>query len=46
LTWTQERDFLKWETVKGGISKVFKLPALKKKDEKKDEKKKPKKAAA
>jgi signal peptidase complex subunit 3 len=46
LTWTQEKNFLNWETVKGGISKVFKLPALKKKDEKKDETKKPKKAAA
>ena len=38
LTWTQEAGFFRWSVVKGGLSKVFKLPALKKKDEKKPEK--------
>jgi signal peptidase complex subunit 3 len=45
LTWTQQIDFWNWKVVEGGASKVFKLPALKKKDEKKDEKKTAKKAA-
>lgn len=38
LTWTREADFFRWSVVKGGVSKVFKLPALKKKDEKKAKK--------
>jgi hypothetical protein len=36
LTWTPQIEFGKWNLMKGGISKVFKLPALKKKDEKKE----------
>jgi signal peptidase complex subunit 3 len=35
LTWTPQIKFGNWNLMKGGISKVFKLPALKKKDEKK-----------
>lgn len=31
LTWTPEIRFFRWEKVKGGISKVFALPALKEK---------------
>ncbi|KAL3422915.1 signal peptidase subunit [Phlyctema vagabunda] len=33
LTWTPQVDFGGWKKIKGGVSKVFKLPALKKKDE-------------
>jgi hypothetical protein len=33
LTWTPKVEFLKWKKVKGGVSKVFKLPALKAKKE-------------
>ncbi|KAL2021240.1 hypothetical protein VTK56DRAFT_7427 [Thermocarpiscus australiensis] len=33
LTWNQDADFWKWKTLKGGLSKKFALPALKKKDE-------------
>jgi signal peptidase complex subunit 3 len=44
LTWTQQVDLWKWNTLKGGVSKIFKLPALKKKDDTKDEKKSKKKA--
>lgn len=36
LTWTPEREFGAWKMVKGGVSKVFRLPAIKaKKEEKK-----------
>ncbi|KAE9364340.1 signal peptidase-like protein [Stipitochalara longipes BDJ] len=36
LTWTPQIEFGSWKKVKGGVSKVFKLPALKvKKEEKK-----------
>lgn len=35
LTWTPQIDLGRWSLVKGGVSKVFRLPALKKKDEKK-----------
>ncbi|PMD53021.1 signal peptidase subunit [Hyaloscypha bicolor E] len=36
LTWTPQIEFGGWKKVKGGVSKVFKLPALKvKKEEKK-----------
>jgi signal peptidase complex subunit 3 len=35
LTWTPQIEFAKWKMVKGGVSKVFSLPALKKKEEKK-----------
>lgn len=31
LTWTPQIDFFKWKMVKGGVSKVFGLPALKEK---------------
>ncbi|KAJ8071223.1 hypothetical protein OCU04_001558 [Sclerotinia nivalis] len=31
LTWTPQVEFLKWKKVKGGVSKVFGLPALKEK---------------
>lgn len=33
LTWNQDVDFWRWKTLKGSLSKKFKLPALKKKDE-------------
>lgn len=35
LTWTPQIEFGKWKKVKGGVSKLFNMPALKKKDEKK-----------
>jgi len=35
LTWTPQIEILRWKKVKGGVSKVFRLPALKKKEEKK-----------
>jgi signal peptidase complex subunit 3 len=36
LTWTPQVEFGRWKKVKGGVSKMFKLPALKvKKEEKK-----------
>ena len=38
LTWTPQIEFGRWNLLKGGVSKAFKLPALKKKDEKKKEK--------
>ncbi|KAH8664108.1 signal peptidase subunit [Xylariales sp. PMI_506] len=33
LTWNQDRDYGLWKAMKGGLSKVFALPAIKKKDE-------------
>ncbi|RDW78503.1 microsomal signal peptidase subunit (Gp23)-like protein [Coleophoma crateriformis] len=33
LTWTPQVDFGGWKTMKGGVSKAFTLPALKKKKE-------------
>lgn len=38
LTWNQNSDIGHWKAVDGGASKIFSLPAVKKKDE---EKKKP-----
>ena len=35
LTWTPQIEFLKWKKVKGGVSKAFRLPAIKVKEEKK-----------
>jgi len=35
LTWTPQIEFLRWKKVKGGVSKVFKFPAIKKKETKK-----------
>lgn len=35
LTWTPQMELLKWKKVKGGVSKVFRLPAIKVKEEKK-----------
>jgi len=35
LTWTPQIEFGRWKKVKGGVSKLFNMPALKKKDEKK-----------
>ncbi|PQE28562.1 signal peptidase subunit protein [Rutstroemia sp. NJR-2017a WRK4] len=29
LTWTPQMEFGRWKTVKGGVSRVFRLPALK-----------------
>ena len=29
LTWTPEREFGRWKKIKGGVSKVFALPAVK-----------------
>lgn len=40
LTWTPQIEFFRWKKVKGGISKVFRFPALKKKEEKKTSTKK------
>lgn len=40
LTWTPQVNFGRWKLVKGGVSKPFKLPALKKKEEKKANEKK------
>ena len=34
LTWTPQIEFGAWKKLKGGVSKAFTLPALKKKDEK------------
>ena len=33
LTWTPQVEFGKWKLMKGGVSKLFKLPALKKMEE-------------
>ncbi|EMR61666.1 hypothetical protein MGN70_002661 [Eutypa lata] len=33
LTWNQDRDIWRWEKLSKGISELFSLPALKKKDE-------------
>ena len=33
LTWTPQIEFGNWKKMKGGVSKVFKLPALKVKKE-------------
>jgi signal peptidase complex subunit 3 len=33
LTWTPQIEFGKWNMMKGGVSKVFSFPALKKKEE-------------
>ncbi|KAK6065714.1 signal peptidase subunit family protein [Seiridium cupressi] len=33
LTWNQEKDYGLWKVVKGGLSKSFSLPAVKRKDE-------------
>jgi len=35
LTWTPQMEILKWKKIKGGMSKVFRLPAIKVKEEKK-----------
>jgi len=35
LTWTPQMEFGGWKMIKGGVSKVFRLPALKKKPEEK-----------
>ena len=35
LTWTPQIEFGKWKKVKGGVSKLFNMPALKPKAEKK-----------
>jgi signal peptidase complex subunit 3 len=35
LTWRPKMELGGWKLMKGGVSKAFKLPALKKKDEKK-----------
>lgn len=35
LTWTPQIEFGKWRKMKGGVSKLFNMPALKKKEEKK-----------
>ncbi|KAL2110259.1 hypothetical protein VUR80DRAFT_1411 [Thermomyces stellatus] len=32
LTWNQDRDFFKWEAMRGGISSPFSLPAVKPKN--------------
>ncbi|KAF4630500.1 hypothetical protein G7Y89_g7638 [Cudoniella acicularis] len=32
LTWTPQIEFGKWKKLKGGMSKAFKIPAIKKKD--------------
>lgn len=32
LTWNQDRDFGLWKAIKGGVSKTFELPAIKKKE--------------
>ena len=34
MTWTPQIEFGYWKKVKGGVSKVFRLPALKVKEEK------------
>ncbi len=33
LTWTPQIEFGKWKLMKGGVSRLFNLPALKKKEE-------------
>lgn len=33
LTWTPQMKFGTWKLMKGGVSKLFNLPALKKKNE-------------
>ncbi|KAK4189658.1 hypothetical protein QBC35DRAFT_492649 [Podospora australis] len=33
LTWNQDQDWWNWKALKNGLSKKFRLPALKKKDE-------------
>jgi len=35
LTWNQDADFWKWKTLRNGLSKAFKFPAIKKKAESK-----------
>lgn len=35
LTWNQYKDVGHWKAIDGGVSKVFSLPAVTKKDEKK-----------
>jgi signal peptidase complex subunit 3 len=35
LTWTPEADAGRWKKMKGGVSKNFSFPAVKKKEEKK-----------
>lgn len=40
LTWTPQVNFGRWKLVKGGVSKPFKLPAVKTKEEKKTTEKK------
>jgi signal peptidase complex subunit 3 len=35
LTWTPQIEFGSWKKVKGRVSKLFNMPALKKKEEKK-----------
>lgn len=34
LTWTPQIEFFRWKNIKGGLSKTFNLPAIKKKEEK------------
>ncbi|ROW06236.1 hypothetical protein VMCG_04676 [Cytospora schulzeri] len=36
LTWNQDRDYGRWKALKGGVSKLFSLPAVKKKGEEKN----------
>ncbi|KUI71512.1 Microsomal signal peptidase subunit 3 [Cytospora mali] len=38
LTWNQDRDYGRWKAIKGGVSKVFSLPAVKKKGDEKSKK--------
>lgn len=35
LTWNQDRDYGRWKALKGGVSKLFSLPAVKKKGDEK-----------
>jgi hypothetical protein len=35
LTWTPQIEFARWKMIKGGVSKVFRFPAVKVKEEKK-----------
>ena len=34
LTWTPQIEFGKWRKMKGGVSKLFNMPALKKEEKK------------
>lgn len=46
LTWNQNSDYGLWKAMGGGVSKVFSLPATKKKDGEDDKKKQKKKTGA